>query len=191
MAKKKARIDFKGPSALDLGVVVSTPEKEVQDPKAEILANETKYNTDNIKSVTDKGNSKSIVTEKENVSPEKEGKKEVEKKQKEIEMPRVEAVATGAGKNSVSVALLNENITVTTASPVTPSPRRESVYRKMIRDYLNRALGDNESVVIKLLDMKNNLEITDKTLYGHLKVLRQTEFEIKKLRYGTEVKRRK
>jgi hypothetical protein len=61
---------------------------------------------------------------------------------------------------------------------------------KLIRDYLNAALGDNERVEIKLSVMGQELGINPKTLYKHLKTLRETEFYITKLQYGTEIRRR-
>jgi hypothetical protein len=67
---------------------------------------------------------------------------------------------------------------------------RKTVYPKLIRDYLNAALGDNERVEIKLSVMENDLDINPKTLYKHLKILRETEFYITKLQYCTEIKRR-
>jgi hypothetical protein len=61
---------------------------------------------------------------------------------------------------------------------------------KLIRDYLNAALGDNERVEIKLSVMGQELGVNPKTLYKHLKTLRETEFYITKLQYSTEIRRR-
>lgn len=71
-------------------------------------------------------------------------------------------------------------------------PKRvySTVQFKMIRDYLYTVLGDADSVEIKLSEMQKELEINPKTLYKHLKTLRETEFIITKLQYGTEIKRR-
>lgn len=60
----------------------------------------------------------------------------------------------------------------------------------MIREYLNRALGDSPRAEIKLSSMQKELGINPKTLYKHLRVLRETDFTITKLQYGTEIKRK-
>ena len=65
-----------------------------------------------------------------------------------------------------------------------------TVQFKLIRNYLNAALGDNERVEIKLSIMGQELGINPKTLYKHLKTLRETEFYITKLQYCTEIRRR-
>jgi hypothetical protein len=177
MAKKKPRIDFKGPSALDLGVVVNTPEIKPQEVPVKISENREEGAIFTIKSVSINSDNTNIVTEFGEA--------------KEISEPQETKPVLSAGEKSVAVHIINADLSVVPLIPVVANPRRESLYRKMIRDYLSRALGTQESVVIKLSQMKEDLEITEKTLYFHLKVLRQTEFEIKKLRYGTEVKRRK
>jgi hypothetical protein len=62
--------------------------------------------------------------------------------------------------------------------------------REAIRDYLNKELGESESVIIRLSDLTTALDIGMNTLYRHLKVLRVSDFEFKKVFNGTEVKRR-
>jgi hypothetical protein len=62
--------------------------------------------------------------------------------------------------------------------------------REAIRDYLNKALGDSESVIIRLSDLTFELNIGMNTLYRHLKVMRVSDFEFKKVFNGTQVKRR-
>ena len=73
----------------------------------------------------------------------------------------------------------------------TPKPKKETLHFKAIRDYLNKLLGDQEEIEVKLTVVQNELGITGVTFYKHLKVLRDTEFEIKKKRYITSVKRKK
>jgi hypothetical protein len=62
--------------------------------------------------------------------------------------------------------------------------------REAIKDYLNKALGDAESVIIRLSDLTTELNIGMNTLYRHLKVMRVSDFEFKKVFNGTQVKRR-
>jgi hypothetical protein len=66
---------------------------------------------------------------------------------------------------------------------------RRSLHLTIIRDYLNRALGDKDRAEIKLSEMQRELDINPKTLFRHLKTLRNTEFEINRMMYGTELKR--
>ncbi|MDR1916037.1 MAG: hypothetical protein LBQ58_05635 [Synergistaceae bacterium] len=62
--------------------------------------------------------------------------------------------------------------------------------RQAIQDHLNKALGGNESAIIRLSDVAVTLGINMNTLYRHLKVLREEEFELKKVFNGTRIKRR-
>lgn len=72
-----------------------------------------------------------------------------------------------------------------------PSKRTyNTVQFTMIRNYLYKALGSADRAEIKLSVMSDELGINPKTLYKHLKTLRETEFIITKLQYGTEIKRR-
>ena len=63
--------------------------------------------------------------------------------------------------------------------------RGRPFYRNAIVGYLNSAIGDNESAEIKLTVMRKELGINEKTLFNHLKALRDTEFEFTRLIYGT------
>jgi hypothetical protein len=69
-------------------------------------------------------------------------------------------------------------------------PRGNALFLSVIRDYLNRALGDADRVEIKIKDMEEDLGISKNALYRHLRTLRDTEFFITKLRFSTELKRR-
>ena len=68
--------------------------------------------------------------------------------------------------------------------------KRQTIHFRLIRDYLNAALGDKERVEIKLSAVGEELGIPLNTLYRHLKTLRETEFYITRLQYGTEIRRR-
>jgi DNA-binding transcriptional ArsR family regulator len=68
--------------------------------------------------------------------------------------------------------------------------RKNTIHFSIVRDYLCKALGNKDSVEIKLSDMQEELGIHPNTLYKHLKTLRETEFIITRQRYGTEIKRR-
>ena len=65
-----------------------------------------------------------------------------------------------------------------------------TVQFKLIRDYLYNVLGTSERVEIKLSIMCQELEINPKTFYKHLKTLRESEFVITKLQYGTEIRKK-
>jgi len=67
--------------------------------------------------------------------------------------------------------------------------RGRPFYRNAIVGYLNSAIGDNESAEIKLSVMRKELGINEKTLFNHLKALRDTEFEFTRLIYGTRVRK--
>jgi hypothetical protein len=78
-----------------------------------------------------------------------------------------------------------------TPSGITHSkPKGNALYLSVIRDYLERALGGEDRVEIKIKDMEKNLGISKNALYRHLRTLRETEFFITKLRFSTEIKRR-
>ena len=85
----------------------------------------------------------------------------------------------------------NTNANIGTTEKM-PSGKRtyKTVQFTMIRDYLYKALGTADSVEIKLSEMCQELGINPKTMYGHLKTLRDTEFTLTKLQYGTEVRRK-
>ena len=68
---------------------------------------------------------------------------------------------------------------------------RKSLHFTIIRDALYEALGNKERAEIKLCDIQKGFDMSDKTFYRHLKTLRNTEFEINRMMYGTELKRRK
>ena len=94
-----------------------------------------------------------------------------------------EKVITDIGNNIAS------NTTFSKTGDVKPGKRR-TIHFRLIRDYLNAVLGDNERVEIKLSEMGEELGIPLNTLYRHLKTLRETEFYITRLQYGTEIRRR-
>jgi len=88
----------------------------------------------------------------------------------------------------------NTNINNTNVKPVrgkSAITARRSLHLAIIRDALNKALGNSQRVEIKLCDMQRDLDINPKTFYRHLKKFRKTDFEIKRLIYGTELKRLK
>jgi hypothetical protein len=64
-----------------------------------------------------------------------------------------------------------------------------TVQFKLIRDYLYAALGDNDRTEIKLSVMGQELG-NPKTLYKHLKTLRNTEFSITKLQCAIKIRKR-
>jgi hypothetical protein len=105
---------------------------------------------------------------------------------------------TGPSVQELGLEINNNNATIGNAingntnntSTVYGNTKKNNVYVKLIRDYLNAALGNKERAEIKLSVMVQELGINPKTLYKHLLTLRVTEFTIKKLRYSTEIKRK-
>jgi hypothetical protein len=69
-------------------------------------------------------------------------------------------------------------------------PKQFRDCRQAIIDYFNAALQDKPSVVLTLSKMRSDIGMNQKTLFKHLKSLRQTHFILKNLGYGTEVSRR-
>ena len=72
------------------------------------------------------------------------------------------------------------------------SPKSSGVNQtifNLVRNYLYDILGNEEEVQIKLKDIETALNINANTLYKHLKILRNTEFMITKIRGGTILRR--
>jgi hypothetical protein len=63
-------------------------------------------------------------------------------------------------------------------------------YKQAIIDYLNAALNDKPSVIVVLEQMRTDIGMNPKTLFKHLKALRQTHFTLTNLGYGTQVRKK-
>jgi hypothetical protein len=59
-----------------------------------------------------------------------------------------------------------------------------------VKDYLYGLLGDKESVEVKLNEIIDDLSINPHSFYRYLKMLRETDFIVVKLRYSTKISRR-
>jgi DNA-binding transcriptional ArsR family regulator len=247
MAKTKRIIDFKGPSAQELGVIIDQPERDNKFSGEETQSSlngdsfiTTSQSTTDIDTITNNAGAFSIISidsgsiynevidadaissiEDNTISNNIAAKETLSYKTDSIDTSSIKAASHITNSNITiseniqssledtkmlepanptkgeaikqisGVARVFTTDTIEINPVVIQGPRRESVYRRLIRDYLNKALGDEERVEIKLSDMGRALDISDKTIYSHLKVLRQTEFVIKKLRYSTEIRRRK
>jgi ribosomal protein S3 len=66
----------------------------------------------------------------------------------------------------------------------------ENLHRRAIREYLEKTLGDQKLVEFKISKMQQDLGITMQTLYKHLRVLREKEYDIKPLQYSSLLKRK-
>jgi hypothetical protein len=196
----KRQIDFTGPSVQDLGIETNkgtskkgnsnitntkklskennltesefTKMKEENAPANIGIANKGNTTISN----TEKGNSNipntKIVREKSNVVKPKPAKSETEKP----------AINIGIAANS--------NTDISNTINGYTKKTYNTVQFKLIRDYLYAALGENDRTEIKLSVMGQELGINPKTLYKHLKTLRNTEFSITKLQYATEIRKR-
>jgi hypothetical protein len=174
MAKRQRQIDFIGPSVQDLGLVTNngiTNKGNCKNSKDENERDETtptaKENKNDNYGITDNSNSAFTNTERGNVN---------------------------TGSTMKSTPTIANTVDSAANVPNTNKGNTKKGYNtvqfKLIRDNLNAALGDNERVEIKLSVMGQELGINPKTLYKHLKTLRETEFYITKLQYSTEIRRR-
>ena len=178
MAKRK--INFSGPSVKDLGI--KDEENGIAVKGNAELANTINGNTEMNIANTNIGNSDKGIAE-----PIK------------TELPT--GNRDGDVKGSANIGDADKGITEKgivvdgiTNNSVTNNSNTKKTYNKvqfkLVRDYLYAALGDNERVEIKLSVMGQELGINPKTLYKHLKTLRETEFILTKLQYCTEIRRR-
>jgi hypothetical protein len=184
MAKMQRQIDFIGPSVLDLGLVANsgiTNKGNSKNSIDEIEKGETapsaKEDKNDNMGITVNSNSTFTNAEGANVNSGN----------------TIKSIPTFANTVDSTTNVSNTNIGnahISNANKGNTKKGYNTVQFKLIRDYLNAALGDNERVEIKLSIMGQELGINPKTLYKHLKKLRETEFYITKLQYSTEIRRR-
>jgi hypothetical protein len=67
---------------------------------------------------------------------------------------------------------------------------KSSVYMRLIRDYLEKVLDGNPIAYFKISQMTKDLGINPKTIFKYLKILRQSEYEIKREQFGTTIRKR-
>ena len=163
MAKRK--IDFTGPSIQDLGLAINSPTSE--------------------NAIAEVGNSDIGITENSNFES-----KRVESAVPVVKKNRISQTGiTGIGNTKISNSR-KDNAIISNSTNGNTKRTYATVQFKLIRDYLYAALDNNDRVEIKLSVMGEELGINIKTLYKHLKILRETEFFIKKLQYCTEIRKR-
>jgi biotin operon repressor len=88
-----------------------------------------------------------------------------------------------SGEESITLSSTSEPVTTTVQG-------KSSVYLRLIRQYLYDLLKDKDCAFFKISHMTQELGINQKTVFKHLKILRQSEFEIKREQFGTIVKKR-
>jgi hypothetical protein len=62
-------------------------------------------------------------------------------------------------------------------------------YKQVILDYLNAILGDKDSVVVNMQELKRTTGMNSKTLQKHVNRIRGKEFNLTSVGYGTLVER--
>ena len=163
MAKRK--IDFTGPSVEDLGLA---------------LNNSTSENT-----ITEVGNSIIGITDNTNIKSKRVKSAAPVVKNNNISQTGIFSIGNAIISNSEK-----GNAVISNSTNGNTKRTYNTVQFKLIRDYLYAALGNNDRAEIKLSVMGEELSINPKTLYKHLKTLRETEFILKKHQYCTEIRRR-
>ena len=58
-----------------------------------------------------------------------------------------------------------------------------------VREHIYKLLGDKNQVEVKLSELIKELKVNANAFYRYLKILRETDFVVKKLRYSTEISR--
>jgi DNA-binding transcriptional ArsR family regulator len=185
--KTKKSIDFIGPSVQDLGLTL-----ESEAPLEAAKAADTGEAAESAK-VQDTAKPRK-KRESKKVSPitavdQGEDGGVAQDKQDQI----VEEKEVINKSNAIINKSNDDNVVDDNSGAKNPPPvlkRAENLYRRAIREYLEKTLGDRESVEFKISKMQEDLGVTMQTLYKHLRYLRRTEFEIKQIRYGSILKRR-
>jgi hypothetical protein len=170
--RKKKAIDFIGPSVQDLGLALEAEQPVIEDRK-------------------EQGETPPVSATREKAAAQAKPKTTTSGKSKpKVAVEESEAKASGdASKGAVGNEITGA-VEKGSAGINSPAPRKENLYRRAIRDYLNRTLGDKEEVEFKISKMQQELGITTMTVYKHLRYLRKTEFEIKALQFCSLLKRR-
>jgi uncharacterized protein YfcZ (UPF0381/DUF406 family) len=184
--KQKKAIDFIGPSVSDLGLTL----------KPQTLATEVAAVTAGQKEQSEKlpEIAKSAALPPKESTDLSENSPKGSKRRKEVADSTVckrQAVETviEARENTNQVKKSNA-INANAEKEASITTKKESFHRRAIRNYLNNVLGDKDSAEFKISKMQQDLDITLKTVYKHLRYLRTTEFEIKQLRYTSLLRRR-
>ena len=83
----------------------------------------------------------------------------------------------------------NDNAVIASTNNNNAKKSYNTVQIKLIRNYIETALGGKDRTEIKISEMINELGINPKTVYKHLKTLRNTEYILTQLQYSTEITR--
>jgi hypothetical protein len=181
LTKTKAPIVWDGPSAAELLALVE--EKQDKTNGITISTNSSKDNSCN--TVTNNGNTNfpiTTITYTNTTQPQPSV---------EIENP---IVGTNSTEPAIEVNISTEEKNDAVLVPVDNTPAgiqgKSNVHFRLIRQYLYDLLKDKDCAFFKISQMTQDLGINPKTIFKHLKVLRQSEFEIKREQFGTIIKKR-
>jgi hypothetical protein len=200
--KTKKAIDFIGPSVEDLGLTLEakplTPgtEEAERDNAHAALAEPEQITASSADNERENGESMNADQEKpvkktavrktsKNIKSVEIGNREDESK---AILNKGNNIKAGGNKNKIGQTEDSADSAGNAKKPHAKNP--DNLYRRAIREYLERALGDQESVEIKISQMQQDLGISIITVYKHLGVLRKTDYEIKKLQFSTLLKRK-
>jgi hypothetical protein len=126
----------------------------------------------------------------EAMNPNKKGKGKGRDKKSQSDISAGVSVETGAAGGTLEVANETSSVTASGVASNEYEPEIFRDYQQEIIDYLDKALGDKPRVVLTLTKMRADIGMNAKTLFKHLKTIRQTHFVLKNLGYATEVRRR-
>jgi hypothetical protein len=176
------QIDFTGPSLHDLGI---NPNKGITQKGNGDIGNTENTNMEN-DSITSEPTKPRGKINKENATTNngniKSGNGKIITEKNSFTEPEFK-------KSRISITD-NGNTEIPNTTDGYAKRTYNTVQFRLIRDYLYAALGDDDRAEIKISVMGSELGINPKTLYKHLRTLRNTEFTITKLQYATEIKRR-
>ena len=84
----------------------------------------------------------------------------------------------------------DDNIDITSIDNVSIAPKINKIMFSHVRSHFYKLLGDNDKIEVKCQEIIIELGINAHTFYKYLKILKETDFVITKMRYGTVIARR-
>lgn len=98
-------------------------------------------------------------------------------------------------KNSIAkVDTTNtENISSNNKNSIANSSNAKNVNQALfnrVRGYIYDLLGDQKSVEVKFSEIIKNLDINPHSFYKYMRIMKETDFTITKLRYSTEIQKK-
>jgi hypothetical protein len=120
-----------------------------------------------------------------------EGKSTTDSKRKidiDDTAPRKEAMTVSLG--SVKGNIDKDNIAINSNANIGKPQKINQALFSAVRDHLYKLLGDGDSAEVKFAEVVADLDINPHSFYKYLRILRETDFIVKQLRYSTEIRRR-